>query len=127
MSSRPFIPEQHPPERFVVEVFSELDRQVVEQRWHDVNVVLRLSMLSGLEMQLDATLNMLCDLAGEIVQYDGALVFFDGEDDEPPQVRVARDLEGLPQDAFVRGNILNFWATKYSRPLLITRGHNLQA
>src|SRR5205807_8431437 len=25
------------------------------------------------------------------------------------------------------GNILNFWATKYGRPLLITRGHNLQS
>ncbi|HEU5450716.1 MAG TPA: sensor domain-containing diguanylate cyclase, partial [Terriglobales bacterium] len=26
-----------------------------------------------------------------------------------------------------RGNILNFWAAKYSRPLLVTAGHNVQA
>ena len=30
-------------------------------------------------------------------------------------------------EPFVRGNIFNFWATRYGRPLLVTQGHNLQA
>lgn len=50
-----------PPEIFVVEVFSELTEQSVHQRWREINVLLCLSMLSGLQMQLDGTLNMLCD------------------------------------------------------------------
>ncbi len=116
-----------PPERFVVEVLSELDQEVVRRRWREVNVILRLSMLSGLEMQLDATLNMLCDFAAEITQYDRGILYFWDEADERVQVRVARGVEDVGSDVFAGGNILNFWATKYSRPLLITRGHNVQA
>src|SRR5436305_4543823 len=50
-----------PPEAFVVEVFSEISREVVQSRWCAVNVVLRLGMLSALDIELDATLQMLCD------------------------------------------------------------------
>jgi diguanylate cyclase (GGDEF)-like protein len=120
--------EAYPPERFVVEVFSELDSETVQRRWRDVNVILRLSMLSGLEMQLEPTLNMLCDLAAEMVRHDASLVFFaDEEEDEQPTPRVMRGMESVPQDALLRGNILNFWATKFSRPMLIPRGLNPQA
>src|SRR6266513_1013844 len=51
------------PEKFVVEVFSELKQETVQERWREVNVLLRLSMLSGVPMQFDATLNLLCDFA----------------------------------------------------------------
>ncbi len=37
-----------PPERFVVEVFSELRPETIQKRWEDVNVILRMSMLTGL-------------------------------------------------------------------------------
>jgi diguanylate cyclase (GGDEF)-like protein len=115
------------PERFVVEVFSELDEQVVQQRWPAVNVILRLSMLSGLQMQLDATLTMLCDFAAEIAPFDAALAYFWDESQEQVQLRVSRGIENVPAEAVERGNILNFWAAKYSRPLLVVRGENLQA
>jgi diguanylate cyclase (GGDEF)-like protein len=119
--------ESSPPERFVVEVFSELGQEVMQRRWREVQVILRLSILSGLEMQLDATLNMLCDFAAEITPYDGALVYFWDENTDHVQLRVARGLSGIHADVIERGNILNFWSSKYSRPLLVQRGHNLQA
>jgi len=122
-------PASCPPERFVVEVFSELNQETIQNRWGEINVVLRLSMLTGLQMQLDATLNMMCDMAAEITSFEKALIYFWDEGQEGVQLRVLRGFEekmarinGTPH-----GNILNFWATKYSRPLLVTRGHNLQA
>lgn len=33
----------------------------------------------------------------------------------------------MPEEVYSRGKILDFWATKYSRPLLVSHGHNLQA
>ncbi len=59
-------PASSPPERFVVEVFSELRPETIQKRWEDVNVILRMSMLTGLQMQLDATLNLLCDMAADM-------------------------------------------------------------
>ncbi len=116
-----------PPESFVVKVFSELQPETIQERAPAINVILRLAMLAGLQMQLDATLNMLCDFAGEIAPFDRALVYFWDEEQEQMQLRVTRGMENAPGEQIARGNILNFWANKYSRPLLVERGHNLQA
>ncbi len=116
-----------PPEMFVVEVFSELSQQTIQQRWREINAILRLSMLSGLPMQFDATLNLLCDFAAEMVSFDRALVYFWNEPQESLQLHASRGFEAHGKEPLEHGNILNFWASKYSRPLLVTAGHNLQA
>lgn len=118
-----------PPERFVAEVFSELDEATIRERWQHLNVILRLSMLTGLHMQLEATLNLLCDMAGEIAPFDSGLVYFWDEAAEHMELRLLRGLpKGSPvQSEVSSGNVLNLWAVKYSRPLLITHGHHVQA
>lgn len=116
-----------PPEMFVVEVFSELSRETVQQRWREINVILRLSMLAGLPMQFDTTLNLLCDFAAEITPHDKVLAYFWEESQEQVRLRVARGSGFRVPEALERGNILNFWAGRYSRPLLVSQGHNVQA
>jgi diguanylate cyclase (GGDEF)-like protein len=119
-------PELFPPERFVVEVFSEVNQSTMQRRWREINAVLRLSMLTGLPMQLEAALSMLCDSASEIVDYESALVYFWDDTAEHMALRAMRGSDHLP-DSTLRGNILNFWATKFSRPMLITNGSHLQS
>jgi diguanylate cyclase (GGDEF)-like protein len=119
--------ESCPAEQFVVEVFSELREETVQRRWREINVILRLGMLSGLQMQLEATLQLLCDFAQEMVSSDGALVYFWNEDKEQVELHVSRGLSEADREAWEHGNILNFWAAKLSRPLLVTHGRNLQA
>jgi diguanylate cyclase (GGDEF)-like protein len=127
LSHEPPDPGSCPPERFVVEVFSELRAETIQKRWDDVNVILRMSMLTGLQMQLEATLNMLCDMAAEIAAFDSALVYFWDESQELMQLRLARNVEKNAGQEIMSGNVLNFWAIKYGRPLLVTRGPNVQA
>jgi diguanylate cyclase (GGDEF)-like protein len=115
------------PESFVVEVFTELDESTVRARWNDVNVLLRLSILSGLQMQLEATLNMLCDFASEIVSFDLGMVYFWDEDEQRMHLRVTRSLVEVNAETYERGNILNIWAAKHARPLLVTAGLHPQA
>lgn len=115
------------PESFVVEVFSEIDKATVQQRWREVNVLLRLSILSGLQMQLEATLNMLCDFAGDMVSFDLGMVYFWDEDSQKMHLRVTRSVGDLDTETYDRGSTLNLWAAQSSRPLLITRGVNDQA
>src|SRR5947209_18417826 len=85
-----------PPERFVVEVFSELGQETVQRRWQAVNVILRLSMLSGLQMPLDASLNMLSDFATEISPHDSAIIYFWDDSQDQLQLRVARHPDDTP-------------------------------
>src|SRR5262245_3702338 len=84
-------------------------------------------MLSSMQMQLDATLNLLCEFAAEIAPYEKALVFFWDENEQQTQLCATRSVEESVSNGFSHGNVLNFWATKYGRPLLATEGHNLQA
>jgi diguanylate cyclase (GGDEF)-like protein len=116
-----------PPERFVVEVFSELRPETIQKRWEHVNVVLRMSMLTGLQMQLEATLNLLCDMTADISAFDKAMVYFWDEGRELMELRIARSVEKQIGQEIATGNILNFWAIKYGRPLLVEQGHNAQS
>src|SRR5258708_14524180 len=118
-----------PPERFVVEVFSDLPEQAVRERWNHLNVILRLSMLTGLQMQLDATLNLLGDMAAEIVSFEKALIYFWDEGREQMQLRIAR-AAGVAVSApeeLAASNVLNHWAVKHGRPLLVGKSHHPQA
>lgn len=116
-----------PPERFVVEVFSELRPETIQKRWEDVNVILRMSMLTGLQMQLEATLNLLSDMTADISPFDKAMVYFWEEGRELMELRIARNVEKQIGQEVATGNILNFWAIKYGRPLLVEQGHNAQS
>jgi transcriptional regulator with GAF, ATPase, and Fis domain len=122
-------PAPYAPESFVVEVFAELDPDTIQKRWQHVNVVLRLSMLSGLQMQLDATLNLLCDMATEIATCEKSLVYFWDEGHEQMELRLVRGIEkkeSVLQEVSA-GNVMNLWVVQYGRPLLISRGHHRQA
>ena len=116
-----------PPERFIVEVFSELRPETIQKRWEDVNVILRMSMLTGLQMQLEATLNLLCDMTADMSAFDKAMVYFWDEGRELMELRIARNVEKHTGNEVATGNILNFWAIKYGRPLLVEQGHNAQS
>src|SRR5687767_1656882 len=86
------------PDKFVIEVVSELSQELLQRRWRDVNVVLRLSMLSGLRMELNAMLNVLCDFASEIVSLDCALGYFWEESEEQVRLQVLRGFDAMPPD-----------------------------
>jgi diguanylate cyclase (GGDEF)-like protein len=120
-------PQSCPPEKFVVEVFSELRQELVQQRWREVNVLLRLAMLSGVPMALDATLEVLCDFAAELVPFEQCLAYFWQENEEQVRLRVARAIGEHAGENLAAGNVLNFWTAKYSRPMLVTLGCNEQA
>lgn len=126
MSSERMHPDLCPPDSFVAEVFSEIAQPTMQSRWREVNAILRLSMLTGLPMQLEAALSMLCDSASEVVEFDSALVYFWDETSEQMCLRTLRGPAEV-EDNLARGNILNFWTSKFTRPLLVTSGLHPQA
>ena len=127
MSLNSELQDSCPPDQFVVQVFSEISEATYQRRWREVNTILRLSMLSGLPMQLETAFNMLCDFSAEIVSYDKAIIYFWDETTEQVSLRVTRGEVDPRVASLPHGNIFNFWVTKYGRPLLIRHGHNSQA
>jgi len=118
-------PISESPQRFVTNVSSELPAETVRKRWQHVNVILRLSMLRGLPMPLEAALNLLCDMTAEIVAYDKVIVFFWDERQESMQARIVRAFapNATINSEAPKTNPLNLLAAKHSRPLLVSRRH----
>ncbi len=126
-------PEEHEDtsavERLIVEVCSTLSQTTIQNRSQHINVLLRLSMMSGLQMQLGATLKMLCDFTREIVSFDRALVYFWNETEEQSQLRVSQDIPGeaAAPKKLANENVLDYWCRKYGRPLLVNFGDHPRA
>jgi diguanylate cyclase (GGDEF)-like protein len=119
----------YPPERFVAEVSSDLSEETIRNRSRHINVILRLSMMSGLQMQLEATLDLICEMSAEIVTHEKCVICFWDQARDQMQLRSAR---GFPKDVEIAnelasGNILNLWLARYGRPMLIPRGQHPQA
>ena len=45
-------PDSRAPQAFVVEVFSELKQQTIQQRWRDINAILRILKGTGTKSRL---------------------------------------------------------------------------
>jgi diguanylate cyclase (GGDEF)-like protein len=110
------------PERFVVDVSSALSEPLIRTRSPHVAVLLRLSMMSGLQMNLNASLAMLCEYAREIVDYNSALVFFWNEKEERSLLRVMEGIPSSRREVFAQQNMLGFWTQQFGRPLILGLG-----
>jgi transcriptional regulator with GAF, ATPase, and Fis domain len=70
---------------------------------------------------------MLCDFSSEIISFDYGMVYFWDEDEQKMHLRVTRSVVEMDSETYERGNVLNLWAAKHARPLLITLGQSAQA
>ncbi len=115
------------PASFIVEVSSELCPETLAGRSQAINSILRLAMLSGLPMELAGSLNLLCDLAAEIIPHDRTLLYFWDESQDRMQLRCGRGFAETAQNALQPANLFNLWVARYGRPLLIGAGHSSEA
>ncbi|HJX01401.1 MAG TPA: sensor domain-containing diguanylate cyclase [Terriglobales bacterium] len=108
--------------QFAVHPKSELSPEVLGKRWRGVQAILRMATITGSQMQLGPALNLICDLAGMIVSFDSACVYFWNEPQEKTELRLRRGhVDERPQVPW-GGNLLHFWVTQNAVPLLIESG-----
>lgn len=108
------------PERFVLDVSACPEEGLIKARPAHVAVLLRLSMMSGLQMNLNASLAMLCEYAREIVAYDAALVYFWNEKEERSLLRVMDGLPSQERERFAQANVVELWTQQFGKPLRVT-------
>lgn len=115
--------------RFLVEVTGELDLATIERRAKAVNVLLRVSTMNGMQMQLGATLNLLCEMAAEVARFDVGVVYFWNEASERPELRSFCGLltNNVNREQLAQGNVLSFWSMKHGQPMIAAPGIHPQA
>jgi diguanylate cyclase (GGDEF)-like protein len=114
------------PDRFLVDVCSTFSNELIRSRPQHIAVLLRLSMMSGLQMNLNASLAMLCEYAREIAPYQAALVYFWNEKEERSLLRTSEGVPVSQREHFQSRNVLEFWTQQYGRPILVRTGDHPQ-
>lgn len=128
MISEPSERRASSPEKFLLELCAELSQQTVHDRWHHVNTVLRVGMMSGLQMQLGSTLTLLSDLCGEISPFDLGLAYFWDAKTERSSLRLVtgRRASASPQvkERLGDDNILDLWCRIHRKPARVRLGEH---
>ncbi|HUS18647.1 MAG TPA: sensor domain-containing diguanylate cyclase [Terriglobales bacterium] len=127
-------PSAVPPQNSLLDLCADLPQQTILNRWQDVNTVLRIGMMSGLQMQLGATLNLLCDSCYTIAPFRTGLAYFWDAKSERSSLRMVCDRgDGdLPIDQarlkerLHDANLLDLWCRIYRQPVRIRRGESPQ-
>lgn len=120
-------PQASVEEALLAKVCTELSLDTLRRRPQHVNTLLRLSMLSGVQMHLDATLASLCDYARQIVSFDHVMVYFWNELEEQSQLRIYQCQDAKERDNIAAENILDFWSRKHGQPMLVRYGQAAEA
>src|SRR5436853_974052 len=111
-------PSESGPEQFLVDVTTELTEETACDRWRDVNVVLRLATVSGSQMHLDPSLELLCDSAQKMIDADLCHIYFWSERSDRPQLRLCRSHESSTCEHHDRVSRFNVWAVQHGKPLI---------
>src|SRR5262245_14071780 len=94
---------------FLLETCTELPAEVVRQRPEHVNVLFRVAMMSGMQMNLNATLQVLLEQVRAIVAFEKALVYFWNRNEERTLLRTADGIPNGDRDHFVTQNAIDSW------------------
>jgi diguanylate cyclase (GGDEF)-like protein len=78
-------------------------------------------------MDLDVTLSVLADQAGEMVAYDQCLLFLWDEDRERLSLAVGRGVPEAVHDTLAEGTRLTEWTLRHAKPLLVPADAEPQA
>lgn len=102
-----------------------LKPETLRERPEHVNVLLKLSMMAGLQADIKATVGLLCQQAGEIIRFDTGLAYlWDPVEERSSLVNTV----GSPNlDGSAVSNVLDFWARRHGKPALIEKGKAAEA
>ena len=107
---------------FLIETPPEVPPEVLQQRPACVNVLFRVAMMSGMQMNLNATLQVLLGQVREIVSFDKALVYFWDKNEERTLLRTAYGVPDQEREPLVMQNAVDSWIGRYGVPLLLADG-----
>ena len=109
------------PAQAVVEVVSEPSAELFDQNTGALTSLLRMALLSGMELTLPTALHLLVDVAQTVVNSDRQLVIFADRHDPDTRVQVGRHFDP-PTMPEIETNLLHSWVGRAGKPVLVQPG-----
>ena len=99
-----------------------LPSDLIRNRADHIAALLELGAMSGSQMNLSATLQVLAKFAERIVAHDAALFYFWKESEERSLLRAHPGIEHCQREKMLDGNILDFWSRQHGKAMLVRLG-----
>ena len=118
-------PDWDIPPQAIVEVLSEPTRELFEGNFEALTSLLRLALLSGIELTLPTALHLLLDMSQSVVSSQRQMIIFTDRRDPEARLQVSRHFEpALVPD--IEANLLHRWAGHVGKPLVVQRQMNAE-
>ncbi len=111
-------PQGVPPQA-VIEVVSEPSAELFAHHLHGLTGLLRMALLSGVEMTLPTSLHLLLDVAQTVVTADRELVIYSNPSEPGTPMQVQRGIGAAPPP---EENLLHAWVGQSGKPLRVAAG-----
>jgi diguanylate cyclase (GGDEF)-like protein len=108
------------PPQAVIEVVSEPNVELFAQHLGGLTGLLRMALLSGVEMSLPTALHLVLDISQSVVRADSELMIYANPDEPGTRLQVQRGLEPAPPPP--EENLLHAWVGQTAKPLLASTG-----
>jgi diguanylate cyclase (GGDEF)-like protein len=112
-------PQPRVPPEAVIEVVSEPRVELFAPHLGGLTGLLRMALLSGTEMTLPTSLNLVLDISQSVVHSDGELVIYSNPSDLGSHMQIHRGMSPPPSP---EQNLLHAWVGRMGKPLVASRG-----
>lgn len=111
----------HIPQQTVVEVVSEPSPELFEHNTPALTSLLRMALLSAVELTLPTALHLLLDVSHTVVESDRQLIVFQEPNNTSGRLQMGRNFEPLqPPDP--AHNLLHAWVGRTGKPIVASLG-----
>ncbi|MBI3802496.1 MAG: GGDEF domain-containing protein [Nitrospirae bacterium] len=106
-------------EEYFIKKPPEFTKAMAQQHHQAMNVLLRVTRVTGSHADMELSLNTLLDLAGEIVPYDWGLFYIWDDDKNIFQLKASKGLGKTFPPLLEKGNLIARWTFQASKPIFI--------
>ncbi len=105
--------------KYMLDIIPDITREFAELKFKEINILLKANMISNLNMKFKVSLNVLCDLLSEMIQFDSAVLYLRDNDVDLLSPYVVRGFPaGLPE-AYAHGNLCAEWCQRFGKTFFI--------
>jgi diguanylate cyclase (GGDEF)-like protein len=109
------------PNGYFIKSPPEFTKTMAVRRYKAMNVLLRMTKITGSHPDIELSLSTLMDLAAEIVPYDWGLFYIWDDDIGSLQLKVSRGVDKAFPLLLEKGNLIACWTFEHSKPIFIAQ------
>jgi diguanylate cyclase (GGDEF)-like protein len=105
--------------KYMLDISPDITKDFAARKYKEINILLKASMISNLNMEFKVSLHVLCDLVSEMIRYDRALLYLRDNDLDILTPFIARGFPSKISEPLQQGNLFAEWCLRSGKTFFI--------